>query len=380
MPTREAELDELLRLIAARVDLDHCRRVDERFRRALAWDEVDRPPLVVQPSFGVSFAMPPPWARFRIYPYSETFDDPVAMMQSQLLDLVVPGLFLRDDNPMAIRSNHGAIQIASLLGANWTLLEDNYPWVEPLVGVDRIEAVAAATAPVTPAQGVLPRSFDTLRFYRERLAAFPPCAEAVQISMPDLQGPMDTAEQLWGSSIFYAFTDTPALLERLLARVVDVMLTVIPWFRCWTRDRLDPVANTQHGYVVPGRLMLRDDSSIMLSPSMFAAHIRPHNARLVAAMGTASIHSCGRWDHLVDQMLTIPGLRGLDFGNPETMNMQAVYAACRERGVALTNLCVPRDALCSGAARRAFPTGVVFVYCTEDPDDAHQVVRDYTMN
>lgn len=58
MTSREPELDRLLSLIDAQVDLDHCR---------------------------------------------EAFDRPEAMLQNMLLDRVLPGLLLKDDNPLAIR-------------------------------------------------------------------------------------------------------------------------------------------------------------------------------------------------------------------------------------------------------------------------------------
>lgn len=39
----EKELDALLGLIAEHIDPEHCREVDERYRCALNWNEVDRP-------------------------------------------------------------------------------------------------------------------------------------------------------------------------------------------------------------------------------------------------------------------------------------------------------------------------------------------------
>lgn len=376
MSPPEAQLDRLLELVERQIDLDHCEAVDKRYRAALSWQEVDRPPLVVQAPFGGALGLPGPWDGFRRYTYRETFESPVAMLQNMLLDRVVSGLLLKDDNPLAIRNNHGTIQVASALGGDWKLHADNYPWVAPLGRGEAIREIASGGTPEVATE-ILSRSIETLEFYRAKLSAFENCRQAVQISLPDLQGPMDTADQLWGSEIFLAFFDEPELLDALLARVVDTMVRLAAEFRGRARDRLDPAANTQHGYVIPGRLLIRNDSSIMLSPQMYAEFVRPHDARLLREVGKGAIHFCGDAEHLVDKMLEIPDLLGLDFGESHLMDVGAIYARCRERRAAVTNLRPPREDLLNGKARAEFPTGCVLVYATEDMADAEEVLRAY---
>jgi len=375
MASQEKELDRLFGLIEGHVDLEHCRAVDERSVRALAWQEVDHPPLVVQAPFGESIALPPPWDVFRRYSYREAFDNPVAMLQNELLEKVVPGVILRDDSPLAIRNNHGTIQIAAVMGAPWTMHADDYPWVEHVSSPEDIESLVARVA-ADESAGVLPRSFGTLRFYHRKLGEYPRCRQAIQISMPDLEGPMNTAEQIWGSDIYYAFIDRPELLRNLLARVAETMLAVSEQFRAYAVDRLDPTATTQHGCMNPGRLLIRDDASIMLSPSTYQEHVVPHHVRLLAELGGGSIHFCGNGQHLIGKMLSIPHLRGIDVGQPELMDIDTVYAACRERGVAVIRMAPAREGLIGGETRKRYPTGCVLVYLTTDIRDAAEVVRE----
>ena len=378
MAAIDEQLDRLLSMVAERIDPDRCREVDERYRAALAWRQCDHPPLVVQEPFGEVMALPEPWAAFTRYSYRRSFDDPRAMMQNQILSRIVPGLLLDDDNPLAIRNDHGTIQIASLLGGEWMMHEDGYPWIKPDVPMEKIEAIADDSKPIDFQGGVLPRTVETLQFYRHKFAQFPPCDEAIQISMPDLQGPMDTAEQLWGGELYLAFYETPDLLARLLTRIVDVMLAVIEKLRPLTRDRLDPEANTQHGYLIPGRLLVRNDSSIMLSPQMYAEHIRPHDQRLLEQVGTGAIHFCGNGQHLVEPMLAAaPPIRGLDFGQSYMHDLDRVYADCQPHRVALTHIMPPRDELADGRIARRYPTGVVFSYETQDISDGREVLAGY---
>lgn len=377
MSADRVQLTDLLELIEAQIDLEHCREVDERYRAALSCEEVDRPPLVCQRESGTRWQLPEPWNRFRHYTYREAFDDPCAMMQKMLLDRVVPGLILNDDNPLAIRNDHGTIQIASLIGGAWEMHGDNYPWVKSLGSTDAIRELVEADRAIDWDGGVLPQSFRTLEFYNEMLSQYPRCKVAIQVSLPDLQGPVDTADILWGSEIFLMMLQEPELVMALMDKIVRTMLAVAERYRGLAQDHLDPVANTQHGYNIPGRFMIRDDSAIMVSPDTYRDVIAPFDARLLEDVGSGTIHFCGNGQHLVEAMLEIPGLRGLDFGQAELMDIKLIYDLARPQGVALTRLIPSRAALVSGEAAREFPTGCAFVYTTGDIEDAAEVVRMY---
>ncbi len=371
------QLSKLLEFVEVHIDPEHCEQVDARYRRSLAGAPTDRPPLVVQAQWGSNWKLPAPWNQFDHYPFRQAYDDPTAMMQNMLLERIVPGLILKDDNPLAIRNNHGTIQLASLFGGNWGMHENDPPWLKPLDSIDRVRALAESTESVYLGGGVMGRSIDTLGFYAEQLAKFPECDQMIQISMPDLQGPFDTAEQLWGSGIYIGLLEERELVTSLMEKVVKTMLQVEEIYRVHARDRLDPFANTQHGYNIPGRLLIRNDSTILMSPSDYRNIVAPMDARLLEAVGGGSIHFCGNGEHMVAPMLEIPGLRGLDFGQSTMMDFDRIYSLCRERNVAITNHIPPREQLLNGSIKNKFPTGIVIVYETESMDDAREVVQAY---
>jgi hypothetical protein len=370
------QLDRLLKLIDTHIDPDRCRMVDERYRRALACEDTDRPPLVIQSGFGMSWTLPPPWDAFTTYSYRQAFDDPAAMLQNQLLDRVVPGLILGDDNPLAIRNDHGTVQIASRLGGNWNMHENDYPWVKPLNSRNAVQAVIEGNDEDYNDE-IRTHSVETLTFYHEQLSRFPQCARFIQVSLPDLQGPMDTAEQLWGGELLIALLDEPDLVNALMARIIEVMLDTVGVYRPLTSDRLEPLANTQHGYTIPGRLLVRNDSAILVSPQTYRDTIGPVDGQLLSAAGGGSIHFCGNGEHLIEAFLEVPEVRGIDVGQSSMMDMDRLFAACCERRVAVTNIQPGRSELISGEAIERFPTGAVFVYLTEDLDDAAEVIAAY---
>lgn len=87
-----------------------------------------------------------------------------------------------------------------------------------------------------------------------------------------------------------------------------------------------------------------------------------------------SIHFCGNGQHLIEPMLEIPNLRGIDFGQAEMMDMKKIYEMASRRRVALTCLKPSRDDITSGKVKADFPTGVVSVYNAETINDAREVV------
>ena len=375
---REDELDRLLALIEDTIDPDHCEQVDERYRRALACEAVDRPPLVVRLPFSASMTLSEPFESFGVYPYHVAFRDPVAMMHNELLTSVVPGLMLKDDSPLLIRNNHGIIQVASLLGGHWEQHDDNPPWVKPFGTGPEVEAIAGNGWDFDlEAGGILERSFATLRLYHQKLADYPNARRAIQIAMPDLQGPLDTADMLWGSDIFIAFYEQPDLVSRFLSRIVDATLAVESKFRAFTTDRLGPVATAQHAWELPGRLLIRDDSAIMISAEMYAEHVRPHDGRLLEAVGGGTLHFCGDGRHLIDAMLETPGMMGFDLGQPWMMDVPEIYAKTMAASVPFANHQPGREDLVSGKARAEYPTGIVLVYESRDMVDAEIVVQGY---
>ncbi len=163
------QLNSLLELIESQIDIEQCNKIDQRYRRALACQEVDRPPLVIQPEFGKQWTLPQPWDKFQLYTYRQAFDDPAAMLQNMLLNRVVPWLIMKDDSPLAIRNDHGTIQIASLLGGSWNFHKNDYPWVGSLGTTEAIRKLVEKDNGIDFYGGVLPQSTRTLEFYQEQI-------------------------------------------------------------------------------------------------------------------------------------------------------------------------------------------------------------------
>ena len=365
-------LNRILQSIEARIDLDHIQNLAERHRRVLNYQIVDRLPLILYvPYEGRDFAP---------YTVRDAIDHPAKMMVNQLLEgfsSIYHLVDLRTDTPLCLRANMGVTIIASMFGAQIEIHGNEPPWVRPFNNVEPIRAIVDAPIPDLDS-GLLPRALEHYAFFRDTLAQFPKCQAAFQLTLPDLQGPFDIAELLWGSEIFVALYDDPGLVHAFLTKITDTMLAVYHRLIQETYEDIRPECQYQHMTGVKGKLLIRSDTSvIMISPTMYAEHVLPHDVRLAEELGGVSIHFCGDGCKQIDNLLTMPGLQSVDFGQSFMMDMDAIYAKSREQKIALIRLQVPDDTLNADAMLRRFPTGVNLMYEVSSVKEAEHVWAQY---
>ena len=356
---------QILAWIEERLDLDHVAAVERRRLRALNWQPVDHPPVTV------SVPAPEP---FRIYPYPESFADPAKMLVNELVGpgmvwgagspSIVNSVALQDDFPLQIRANYGIGIMASLFGAEIHVVEDNMPWVQP-IGPARLEEALAHGVPGLEG-GLLPRALETMAYYREALAPYPNCRRAIHITQTDLQGPFDIAAQLWGGEIFTAFHDRPELLRELLDLIGGTYVQVCRRVASASTAQAGDDCIYLHFTICRGGCLVKDDSSIMLSPGTYARFIRPANARVLEALGGGGIHWCGSGQHWRPEFVATEGLRCIDWGNPEKLDLPGWESTLRERRLPVVQMQWEAARFLEVRPDRLFPSGGAFTVSAPD--------------
>jgi len=345
------QLQQLLEHVERTIDPDHWGRVDQRYIQALNCEAVDRPPLVFFCEQEHPLGLKP-------FSYREAFDDPAKMMFNQLLESVCPGLEYGDDSILQLRSDHGTIVIASMLGGHWRITEDMWPWVEAMEDIAQVEEIVAKGEPELNSE-LGARVIEFLEFYQEQLANYPKCRAGLRIIMPDLQGPFDTAHQLIGSDIFYMLCDRPDFIRDLLGLIARTMVAKARQIKALTPERLGPGWIGQHGYLVPGEILIRHDSLVNVSADMYRDIGRAYEAYVLDELGGGSIHFCGNAEHQIDALLEIESMKGVDLGQSYMMNIKEVYEKCLARKVAVVGIWVSAEEVVSGKAAEQYPTGAV---------------------
>lgn len=240
---------------------------------------------------------------------------------------------------LCVRCNYGTPILPSLFGAALFYMEDELntlPTCYPLAGgAAAMRAIVAAGVPEID-RALWHKVRTMARHYQELFAPYPKLRRWVHLYHPDVQGPMDCVELLWGSALFLALHDAPELVKDTLQLVTDSYCAVMD---DWLAIVPTPADAACHWTLYqPGRIMLRDDSAMNLSPEMFAEFIAPYDAQLLARYGGGAIHFCGRGDHFIAHAAALPGLRAINMSQPELNDMEQIYRHTVDAGILLLDL------------------------------------------
>ena len=276
------------------------------------------------------------WPRIGI---NAAFEDPELMVLRELAGCSAQ-LTQGGGAVLNVRCNYSTGILPSLFGAELFMMEehqDTLPTATPLEG-GGIEPLRRALERGVPdlRAGLGARIFDTAALFAEVFRRYPEVGRYVCLYHPDLQGPMDVTELLWGSALFCDIVDEPELVARMLTLVTD---TYGRFMRAWEKSVPPrPDYNCHWGLLHRGRIMLRDDSAMNFSPEMFDAFIRPYDARLLAEFGGGAIHFCGRGEHYIESAATMPGLFAIQMSQPEYNDMERIYRNTVDKGLVLLGL------------------------------------------
>jgi hypothetical protein len=243
-------------------------------------------------------------------------------------------------SPMTVRCNYGTPIMALLFGAELFIMPDEtntLPGNRPVPGgAEGIRKVLDRGAPSLD-HPYLQKVYEMGRRFMSIKARFPKIGRHVYLYHPDLQGPMDILEMVWGSELFPDLYEEPELVHEALKLITETYIKVL---REWERivplsfDGYAPHWSLWH----KGAVMLRDDSAMNLSPAMFEEFIKPYDQRILDEFGGGAIHACGRVDHYIASLAAMPGMHGFNMSQPDLNDMEKVYANTVDRDVVLLNL------------------------------------------
>jgi hypothetical protein len=237
-----------------------------------------------------------------------------------------------------VRCNYGTGILPSLFGCEMFEMPPEthtLPTAKPLGSTEAVKAVVGRGVPDVRA-GLGAKVFDCAERFLMAFERHPKVGEFVELYHPDAQGPMDVAEVVWGSGIFVAFYDEPGLVRDLLALITEAYVAFMrEWYRLTGTPPHEPY--TGHWRLLQkGRLMLRNDSLMNLSPGTYVEFIRDFDQRLFDAFGGEGvIHFCGRGDHYIEPMSAMRGLTGVHVSQPHLNDLETIYRHTVDKGIKL---------------------------------------------
>ncbi len=322
------------------------RRIDAQTEQRLCKDWVDftegrfghqRPGEIFSPRRQKTSAPGIEWPSVSVNEALDDFDKMALQQFSSCSQMLEDGGGL-----LCVRSNYGTGILPSLFGAELFIMEDQtntLPTTRPLKSIEKIKQVVDAGVPDLN----LSLGGKTLEMGRRFMAIkenYPRIGKYVQVYHPDVQGPMDVCELLWGSGLFAALVDAPNLVKSFLELITQ---TYIQYMHKWAE--IAPFSNGCQAHwsmMHKGRIMLRDDSAMNLSPAMFDQFIKLYDQRLLDEFGGGAIHFCGRGAHYIESMCRMHGVHAIAMSQPEYNNMETIYRNTVDKGIKLIGL--SRDA------------------------------------
>jgi hypothetical protein len=198
----------------------------------------------------------------------------------------------------------------------------------------------------------------------------------IKLVLPDLQGPLDTVELLRGSEVFVEMYTDPDMVQSALQAAATAQVGFARHLAPYLNDGPEG-ASHQHGVLVRGNILVRDDSSILIAPEMYREQVALHDEFVLNEMGGGGIHCCGSIDRHAEAFLSLSSVQCLDLGQPEMNDLDGIYRLAEERRTALIRLSVQEEELTSGRVLDRFPTGVSLLYGAASLQDSRRVVSQY---
>ena len=325
-------VDRILEFLEKNIDENHCEETERLHLDALHFKQGAIPPLSI-------YCKPEESAMLSNV---NAFHNPEAMLHNELLKSetfgnVVNSVRIKDDYPLHIRSNHGLATTLSSVGGVYQLNENATPWAIPLEESLQDYRRKWENKPYDVANNeMVHKVCDTYHYIKERLAEYPQCGRRIRLSHPDMQGPFNTAQSLFGESFFMELYDHPEDVHWLLDRVTDAYIEL---FRI-----VDPLTNNYtsngsaiyiHGAIYPGKTLLKNDTATaMLSEKHYLEFCKSYDEKIAKALGNVSIHYCGRSQAFHCRIIMMPELRGINFGDPQMQDIDLFMSEWNTRGIA----------------------------------------------
>ena len=242
---------------------------------------------------------------------------------------------------LAIRANYGTGILPSLFGAEIFIMDrekNTLPTAIPFGSEEAIRKIIDGGVPSFD-NGFGKSVFEFGEMCKEIFAEYPKIAKYLYVYHPDTQGPLDVAELLWGSDIFYAFYDDPDMIHELMEVITETYKGFLDkWFKLYpNRDGL----NVHWDFFIKGKICIRNDSAMNLSPDLYEEFALKYDKHLLDYYGGGIVHFCGRGDHYIDRLTKIDSLCGINMSQPHLNDMDKIYASTVAKGKRILALARP---------------------------------------
>lgn len=253
------------------------------------------------------------------YNLKECYYDRDKMLVSHVWGMIA----MCSDALPSMRCNTGVGTLATVFGCVSSVFEDKMPWITAHPSKEEI----ADFEPVDVAsRGEMPRVLDYMSYFAGKLG------DRGRVYAADNQGPMDLAHLVYGDRIFTDLYDDPAFIHGLLEKCTTVIIDGVKLMKAAVGEPVESGYHSNGLYMENGGVRVCEDTTTLLNAPMVEEFVMPYTQRVLEAFGGGWVHFCGGGKRLLEQLVRIPGVRGMNFGNPERFDPAEVLPLLASRG------------------------------------------------
>lgn len=321
-PLLKKYINKHLMILEDQVNIEHVLAVEQKHMDVFNFRPVNRLPILVTMRDDVAHktAGHGDWPTFT---FDHIWNDYAAMLLNELQP-VYESVRIKDDKVFTIRPNLSQIFVPSLFGAeaSFSLInEDSMPSIHKPPTKEQLIDVME--------QGVdfknhwtIVRYCEIINVWRELLSAYPKLSKVARFSLPDLQGPFNLYFLLRGADAYMDLFDDTEFTHCMMGFITDRLIDI-------TNYLADYIGSSKQGYYwnysYPGIIRNVDDNAVLISKEQYNEFVHPYNLKLSRECGGGIHHYCGKGDHIIDDIMSIRSIHGLNFGNPEQQDWDMVY-------------------------------------------------------
>lgn len=246
-----------------------------------------------------------------LYDMKEQFESPERMLYEHLLGMIATANTRSDKLPV-IRANLGVGFIASIFGIEQRIFTDKMPWPQGHLSIEKIKELNPedfSSEEKIKDKGLLPYACEIYQFYEEKLGT------NKYFYIPDSQGVLDIAHLLVGDQLFYMMYDDPELVHHIMELSLQAYVSVSKFMKKIIGEEYDSGMHSGMA-LFNGGVRYCMDTTVLLNSEQIIEFEIPYLKRAFAEFGGGWVHFCGYAPHLVDILVEVPRVRGI---NPNYM-------------------------------------------------------------
>lgn len=249
------------------------------------------------------------------YNHKERFYDKRKMLFEQLFGLIGTAKG-KSDAQLTTSPDLGAGFAPSILGLEQLVFEDKDPWLQERLSKEEIIQLNPEDLGDVSNKGLMPRALEYIGYFRKTLGG----KARVCIYPDNLWGPFSLAHLIRGDGIFTDLYDDPGFVHHLMEIATALYVKSASILKRAIGERND---ESYHGnfYLSNAGGWSNEDTAVLLSPEQAEEFVFPYLKRAYGSFGGAVVHFCGRADHLLDSLLDLPEIKGINLGEPQMQKL-----------------------------------------------------------